>query len=513
MNAIFTKAVAKVLSTNHSQILTGLSLALCCSVLASSTAFAQPPAASVPPPAKVPRPPQFVMLAFDGSYAHEMWENSRQFAKEMIAQNKPLHFTYFISSVYYIGHGVNRNFYTPESQNAGSSAIGWGDDSKGLLGRYDETNMAHQEGHEIGSHAAGHFDGGKWSLAGWRREFVAFNDMITGFFTLNDLKPTPQFPNGWTFKQSDIVGFRAPQLGWNKDMWTVLAENHFRYDTSQTNTTNYWPEKNATGHHWNFPLGEVVIAGTGKRTLSMDYNFYYAQSNAQPQPAQAAVFEKQMYDTYMNYFQSNYNGNRAPVNIGHHFSMWNGGAYWSAMKHFAESVCGLPEVKCVTYKELANFMDSAPPETVRAYRAGAFDRLAPLRLASAETRAFDVGMKMNLSDDGSLEPKIVGPDAQALRQLGPLEVQYLINDQVVSKRDFNMENVRNQFALNSSDNRKAPTVGTRIMARGREILRQTHRVLKLGRGREQISTNIEEDYALKGDLPGAHTDESGNGND
>src|SRR6185436_137482 len=89
----------------------------------------------------------------------------------------------------------------------------------------------------------------------------------------------------------------------------------------------------------------------------------------------AGRYQKQMIDTYRAYFKNNYYGNRAPVHIGHHFSKWNGGAYWSAMKMFANEVCGRPEVKCATYKELVQFMESLTPEKRAAYQHGAFQKL------------------------------------------------------------------------------------------------------------------------------------------
>src|SRR5262249_31924984 len=70
----------------------------------------------------------------------------------------------------------------------------------------------------------------------------------------------------------------------------------------------------------------------------------------------------------------NYFGNRAPVHIGHHFSLWNGGAYWNAMQAFAKNVCGLPEVQCVTYKDLQAFMDKNAANRA-AYMAGNFTKL------------------------------------------------------------------------------------------------------------------------------------------
>jgi hypothetical protein len=111
----------------------------------------------------------------------------------------------------------------------------------------------------------------------------------------------------------------------------------------------------------------------------MDYNFYVAQTAAKPDPAHSAIYEQQMLDTYLRYFQASYEGNRAPIHIGHHFSTWNGGAYWRALQRFAATVCGMPEVKCVTYRELSDFMDSVSPEIVAAYRKGDFEKAVPSR--------------------------------------------------------------------------------------------------------------------------------------
>ena len=79
-----------------------------------------------------------------------------------------------------------------------------------------------------------------------------------------------------------------------------------------------------------------------------------------------------MLQTYLDYFRSNYTGNRAPLNIGHHFFDYQDGAYKDALKSFARTVCGLPEVRCVSYAELADYMDQQNPATLEAYRKGDF---------------------------------------------------------------------------------------------------------------------------------------------
>ncbi len=133
---------------------------------------------------------------------------------------------------------------------------------------------------------------------------------------------------------------------------------------------------------WNFPLAQVRVVGSGKRTLSMDYNFYYTQSGGTSKAENKELYKKEMLDTYMKYFQDNYFGNRAPVHIGHHFSKWNGGAYWEAMQAFTKRVCGLPEVKCVTYNELVKFMEAHVADRAK-YQAGSFTPL-PRPPASSE---------------------------------------------------------------------------------------------------------------------------------
>ena len=89
-----------------------------------------------------------------------------------------------------------------------------------------------------------------------------------------------------------------------------------------------------------------------------------------------------MLDTYLDYFKANYTGNRAPMHIGHHFTDYQSGAYRDALKTFARTVCGLPEVRCVTYKTLADFMDGLDmPDACRPYRAGDFPRASEPRIS------------------------------------------------------------------------------------------------------------------------------------
>lgn len=292
--------------------------------------------------ATVGRPPQFVILAFDGSYNLNFWKESRKFAAD-----NHVKFTYFISGVYFVPN-ASKSGYDAPTRGAGKSAIGWGGTPDEIATRYEEVRLAASEGHEIGSHANGHFDGSAWTEENWNSEFDQFDKII-----FEGVGVTP--PANLGFGPRDVVGFRAPQLGHSAGLFKTLPSKQYTYDTSKTSQANYWPEQKAGV--WNFPLAQLRIVGSNKATLSMDYNFYFADSRGESNPAGKETYKKQMIDTYMKYFESNYFGNRAPIHIGHHFSKWNGGAYWEAMQTFAKRVCGQPEVKCGTYKELVAYME------------------------------------------------------------------------------------------------------------------------------------------------------------
>ena len=291
------------------------------------------------------RPPQFVLLAFDGSLNLDFWQESRQFGKD-----NNIKFTYFASGPYFLSNAKKAAYHGPH-HSVGASDIGFGGENAAIQARLGHMKAANAEGHAIESHACGHFDGSSWTAADWNSDFDQFEKLI---FHSGEVNGFTQPDLG--FGIQNVHGFRAPLLGFSPGLYTTLAAKGFTYDTSKSNATNYWPKK--IGGIWDFPLAQFRIVGSGKRTLSMDYNFYYSQSAGVSKPANKEIYKKEMLDTYMQYFEGNYFGNRAPVSIGHHFSKWNGGAYWEAMQAFAKRVCGQPEVRCVTYPTLVKFMEA-----------------------------------------------------------------------------------------------------------------------------------------------------------
>lgn len=310
--------------------------------------FVGPPIPSAPIVKDPAKQKQYIVFAFDGSKSLDMWQESLDFAQQMKLDGKPIHFTYFISGVYLITYKNQQLYQSPEP---GGSKIGFGDSQSDVIKRINYINQAVADGHEIGSHLNGHFSGVKWTKQQWQSEFDQFRSLVDNVNVNNSIDPSVAKLN---ISSQDIVGMRAPNLGYNKDFWPMLKTYGYEYDGSTIGTEGQWPAERADGI-WEFPISSIKFAGTKDFLLSMDYNFYIKQTQGRDLlkagTSQWQIALDQVYNSYLDYFAYNYQ-TKAPIFIAHHFSKWNDGLYWEAMKKFAEEECGKPEVACVSDKEL-----------------------------------------------------------------------------------------------------------------------------------------------------------------
>jgi peptidoglycan/xylan/chitin deacetylase (PgdA/CDA1 family) len=324
----------------------------------------------------VDRPPQFIVMGFDNCTELERWQELTDFAAELNKGGDRVHFTFFVSGSNFIAD-ASRNIYEGPHQRRGYSRINFGGTREQVRKRVEYVNALYRDGHEIASHAVGHFNGAAWSGGDWEQEFRAFGEILKNVGPNNGLAGSKL-----AFAASDVIGFRAPYLAKGPGLYRALKALGFRYDTSDVSHAAAWPEK--IDGLWRFNLAMLRIQGSGRGTLSMDYNFFVAQSRAAYDPRRYEMAREQTLQTYLQYFKSNYAGNRAPLHIGHHFMNYAGGAYNEALKSFARAVCGLPEVRCVTYAKLAEFMDQQNAETLAAYRRGDFAHVATPALNVAQ---------------------------------------------------------------------------------------------------------------------------------
>lgn len=320
------------------------------------------------------RPPQFVVISFDNCGELDRWQELSDFLDHANADGDRIRFTFFVSGTNFLSY-AKRGLYRGPGQIAGASNIGFGGTVEDVRRRVEYINRLHAQGNEIASHAVGHFDGKQWTAGDWSHEFHAYAALFAGAGRNNT-------GDGFAFPGHEIKGFRAPYLGYNGSLYAALKEHRFRYDASGVGDANAWPEK--SDGIWRFRLANLRIAGSGKYTLSMDYNFLIAQSGVAGNPKMYDRFRDEMLQTYLNYFRTNYTGNRAPLHIGHHFSPMQGGAYQQALKAFANSVCGLSEVRCVTYTTLADYLNGLGVSTLQAYQRGDFPR-APVPVLDVAT--------------------------------------------------------------------------------------------------------------------------------
>ncbi|HWD78566.1 MAG TPA: hypothetical protein VG497_06790 [Kribbella sp.] len=293
------------------------------------------------------KPPLFVVVSFDGAGDLGLWAHWRAVAKQVNAR-----MTFFLSGPY-LYPGSHRTDYRPPDKKPGASDIGWGD-TPNILGRTKVLRDAIAEGHEIGTHANGHFCGpngiGRWTTAQWTAELSAFDRMV---------RTGPALAAGRTvappFDPSTVKGMRTPCLEGNRAAYRLaMAQRGMLYDASAPGYIA-WPRK-ANGV-WNFPLESVTLAGTTKKTLTMDYNLWYAQTQARKAPiAQAPAMKAQVLATYRAALAKSRASGNPPLFLGNHFNHWNNSVYSDALTQFVLETCKQPDVRCVSNMELASWL-------------------------------------------------------------------------------------------------------------------------------------------------------------
>ena len=398
------------------------------------------------PAATLERPPQFVLISFDGSYSDQFWKESFNLADKANAK-----FSYFVSGVYFIEHNDNKLYQGPD-HSLGVSDIGFGDNSLADLStRTENVWQALQKNFDIGSHVNGHFDGTKWSEAQWTSEFTQFHKFVERVFSIYPgIKEN--FSSQWEQKmKSEIKGFRAPLLAESPGVAATLEKFNYLYDSSKV-LNSQWPYQMNDGI-WNVGLSEVELAGSGRRTIAMDYNLLYGQCDGKFNPknggecanltdAVLAHDQDQTYRTYIQAFLKSYYGNRSPISIGHHFSLFNRGIYWMALQKFTYAVCNQPEVKCVTHSEMIKWLEAQKQARganyLTALNKGQFDQRTtlssvrqalalPLAVAPVQVAAKDLQTNLSLTSDTEMASDDI-LNAVSARPIDEVQAQMLKGD-------------------------------------------------------------------------------------
>jgi hypothetical protein len=300
-------------------------------------------------PGRLPsgKPPLFVVVSFDGAGDLALWARWRAVAKRVNAR-----MTFFLSGPY-LYPGDHRADYKPPYHQPGASDIGWGDASS-VLARTTVLRQAIAEGHEIGTHANGHFCGttgiGRWTTAQWTAELSAFDQMVRTGPTLAAGKTVAP-----PFDPATVKGMRTPCLEGNRPAYRqAMVQRGMLYDASAPGYIA-WPKM--VNGLWNFPLQSVTLAGTTKPTLTMDYNLWFSQTGARVAPVvQAPALTAQVLATYRQALAKSRATGNPPLFLGNHFNRWNNSVYSDALTTFVEEICTQPDVRCVSNMELVSWL-------------------------------------------------------------------------------------------------------------------------------------------------------------
>ncbi len=378
-------------------------------LFAASALFAAPARA-------VERPPQFVEIAFDNCTELERWKELTAFAAEMNKDGDRLHFTFFVSGVNFIADG-NRNLYEAPGQRRGASRIGFGGSADDVRQRVDYINALYRSGHEIGSHAVGHFSGRGWSAGDWARELHSFRDILANVGPNNGLGDDVKF----AFPSSEVVGFRAPYL------------DTARVSTRRSRTTASVTTRRATATRMP---GRTRSTACGAST----WRISSCTTAAGVCCRWTTISSWRSRTAWSCRAGTNSSKSRCcrPISIISKpitpatarrcisaiiSSIIRPAPTARRLRSSRRIVCGLPEVRCATYSALADFLDRQDPATLAAYRNGDFphaaDPLARRRPVDAP-RPAGLVIERPRSGSASLTPPLrpAPPPSRAWRACG-----------------------------------------------------------------------------------------------
>lgn len=192
-------------------------------------------------------------------------------------------------------------------------------------GRLATTRYLLAHGHEIASHGVHHERGGTWSAEEWRRELVTFNRHHE---ELLGLPP--------------VEGFRAPYLSPGQGLHPVETALGLRYDASRVVPVRAWPWRLSSRGPWEI----AVMSGRFENCTAAVFDDALALCGFREATWQRLLRAE---------FEARYRGNRAPFVLSAHDGMVE-----TVYLPILRDVCGRPDVRCVTFAELARYMDAHP---------------------------------------------------------------------------------------------------------------------------------------------------------
>ncbi|MBO2450874.1 hypothetical protein J4573_27520 [Actinomadura barringtoniae] len=308
------------------------------------------------------RPPQFVVFSWDGAGEDDnrLFSRFRAVGKEVGATQ-----TFFLSGLYVLPQS-EASRYHPPGHAVGSSDIGFLG-SASIRRTLAQLRLAWLGGNEIGTHFNGHFCGptgvNSWTPAQWKSELRQAKWFVQHWRTTTGWKDMPSLPFDY---DRELIGGRTPCLEGRQNLLQAARQMGFRYDSSGV-ADQVWPRKR--NGVWDLSMQRVPFVGTNFEVLTMDYNYLANQSKRYDGPAfQRPAWQDQASQSLRQGFERAYEGNRAPLIVGNHFEQWNGGIYMEAVEEFMRDVCRRHDVRCVSFRDLVDWLDAQNPSVLAKLR-------------------------------------------------------------------------------------------------------------------------------------------------
>jgi peptidoglycan/xylan/chitin deacetylase (PgdA/CDA1 family) len=283
-----------------------------------------------------------IVASFDGGESFARWDDTLAFARE-----NNVKFTYFVSGVQFVPDADRKTYlYPPDPQKKGQSIIGFGGKKEEVENRIAVVKEAVAEGHDVQCHLNGHFTGLRWDEAAWRLEFSQFQ-------TFTRFLPAP------------ARHVRFPMLAYGPSAYPALAEAGYagifsvdKEDFKTFRRVSVPRPDGAVATLYEFPIPYTILGGF--KLMFMDYNFYVADKSQGRAPQEC---RERMVKLYLEEAEKCLK-QRRPFFISHHFTHWQNGAYWEAMKETIATLQKNHAVEFLTVSELHQKI-TAPPAVVQ----------------------------------------------------------------------------------------------------------------------------------------------------
>jgi hypothetical protein len=239
---------------------------------------------------------------------------------------------------------------------------------------------AYKDGHEVGNHTVSHnIDSRGNDINGRGLNFASWDDEVSSAHwaldtlvaeAVSEMGNMPANPN------PKVIGFRAPRLEINNNLFTVLKSENYVYDTSYEDGKSDdgkdfpWPftmdhgaaNTNLWAHPGIWQLGVMnVVRPNGSQLTGFDYNMWSKDLTHR-------LSETESVKTLLNTLKLRMQGNRSPFLLGGHSAFYSSTYSGSmsidyearrrVMKAFIIEALKIPEVRIVPYNNVVKWMRS-----------------------------------------------------------------------------------------------------------------------------------------------------------